>query len=242
MPPPPAHLPDCPAGLENCPILPELRHLREEYRLLQEECQRLQKLSQTDPLTRLFNRGYLMISLEQEMERTRRTSFPTSLIMLDLDHFKRFNDTYGHQFGDEVLCRVAVLLKDNIRKLDIPCRYGGEEFVVILPGTRLPQAVRLAVRLQETLAQSPPEARPGNTRLTASFGVETFTGREDLTSEAFLQQADRWLFMAKAQGRNMVCHRDSPRIDPEVGLTPEERRAFFTDETHHNGKAGGSYG
>ncbi len=242
MPPPPAHLPDCPAGLTTCPILPELRHLKEAYRLLQAECQRLQKLSQTDPLTRLFNRGYLMISLEQEMERTRRTSFPTSLIMLDLDYFKRLNDTYGHQFGDAVLCRVAVLLKDNIRKLDIPCRYGGEEFVVILPGTRLPQAVRLAVRLQETLAQSPLEARPGNPRLTASFGVETFTGREDLTSEAFLQRADRWLFMAKAQGRNMVCHRDSPRIDPEVGLTPEERRAFFTDETHHNGKAGGSYG
>ena len=163
MPPPPAQLPDCPAGLETCPVLPELRRLEEEYRLLQEECRRLQKLSQTDPLTRLFNRGYLMISLEQEMERTRRTGFPTSLIMLDLDHFKRLNDTYGHQFGDEVLCRVAVLLKDNIRKLDIPCRYGGEEFVVILPGTRLPQAVRLAVRLNDTLAQSWQEDKPGNT-------------------------------------------------------------------------------
>ncbi len=242
MPPPPAQLPDCPAGLETCPLLPELRRLEEEHRLLQEECRRLQKLSQTDPLTRLFNRGYLMISLEQEMERTRRTGFPTSLIMLDLDHFKRLNDTYGHQFGDEVLCRVAVLLKDNIRKLDIPCRYGGEEFVVILPGTRLPQAVRLAVRLNDTLARSWQEDKPGYLRLTASFGVETFTGREDLTSEAFLQQADRWLFMAKAQGRNTVCHRDSPRIGPEVGLTPEERRAFFSDETYHNGKAGGSYG
>jgi diguanylate cyclase (GGDEF)-like protein len=239
---PPAHPAACPAGLEVCPVLPELQRLEEQCRLLQEECRRLQKLSQTDPLTRLYNRGYLVTSLDQEMERTRRTSFPTSLIMLDLDHFKRLNDTHGHQFGDEVLCQVAVVLKDNIRKLDIPCRYGGEEFVVILPGTRLPQAVRLAVRLKNTLAQCWQESWPRGTRITASFGVETFTGREDMTSEAFLQQADRWLFMAKAQGRNTVCHRDSPPVDPEVGLTPEERRSLFPENYHPKGKAGGSYG
>ena len=233
--PPPAHLPVCPAGMEACPLLPELLRL-------QEECQRLQKLSQTDPLTGLYNRRYMLMALDQEMERTRRTGLPTSVIMFDLDHFKRLNDTYGHQFGDAVLSRVAVLLKENLRKLDIPCRYGGEEFAVILPGTRLPQAVRLAVRLKDTLAQSWQEPRGGSGRLTASFGVETFTGRQDLDPGTLLKEADRWLFMAKAQGRNTVCHHDSPRIGPEISLTREEHRAFFPEDNPHDGKAGGSYG
>ncbi len=232
---PPAHPYACPVGMEICPVCSELLRL-------QEECRRLQELSQTDPLTGLYNRRYLMMSLDQEMERTRRTGLPTSVIMLDLDHFKRLNDTYGHQFGDLMLCRVADLLRDNLRKLDIPCRYGGEEFALVLPGTRLPQAVRLAVRLKDTLAQSWEEPRDWSGRLTASFGVDTFTGRLDLTPEAFLQQADRWLFVAKARGRNTVCHPDSPQVGPEIELTRAERRAFFCADNPHNGRAGGSYG
>ncbi len=238
----PVCLPVCPAGVEVCPVLAEFQRLQEECQRLQQECRRLQELSHTDPLTGLYNRRYLLMSLDQEMERTRRTGLPTSVIMLDLDHFKCLNDTYGHRFGDSVLVRVAALLKDNIRKLDVPCRYGGEEFAVIRPGTRLPQAVRLAVRLKDALAQSWHEPGEENGRLTASFGVETFTGRQDLTPETFLQEADRWLFLAKAQGRNTVCHRDSPQVGPAVGLSREEHRAFFPEVNPHDGKAGGSYG
>jgi diguanylate cyclase (GGDEF)-like protein len=183
-----------------------------------------------------------MMSLDQEMERTRRTGLPTSLIMLDLDHFKRLNDTYGHQFGDAVLIRVAVLLKENVRKLDVSCRYGGEEFAVILPGTRLPQAVRLAERLRNVLAKSWQEPQRGKRGITASFGVETFTSRDNMTPKAFLRQADRWLYLAKAQGRNTVCHRASPQAGPETGLTPEERRIFLSREKLHDDKAEGSYG
>jgi two-component system cell cycle response regulator len=215
-----------------------------EFLRLQEECRRLRELSHTYPLTGLYNRRYLMMSLDQEMERTRRTGLPTGLIMLDLDHFKRLNDTYGHHFGDAVLVRVAVLLKENVRKLDVSCRYGGEEFAVILPGTRLPQAVRLATRLRDTLAGSWQEPRGGNGRLTASFGVETFTGRDNMTPKGFLRQADRWLFLAKAQGRNTVCHRDSPQVGPAIGLTPEERRIFLSGENpqEDRAEAEGSYG
>lgn len=227
--------PTCSQGMELCPVLSELLALREE-------CRRLRELAQTDALTGLYNRRYLMKSLDQEMERTRRTNLPTSLIMLDLDHFKRLNDMYGHKFGDEVLSRVANLLKNNLRKLDIPCRYGGEEFALVLPGTRLSQGMILAMRLQEILAQSweDPQGRP--LQLTASFGVDAFTGKEDLSPETLLQQADRWLFMAKARGRNTVCSPDSPQVAPEAGLTPEERRAFLFPTTTHNDKAGGSYG
>jgi two-component system cell cycle response regulator len=233
--PPLARPPVCPAGMEVCPVM-------SEFLRLQEECRRLQELSQTDPLTGLYNRRYLMMSLDQEMERTRRTGLPTGLIMLDLDHFKRLNDTYGHHFGDAVLVRVAVLLKENVRKLDAPCRYGGEEFALILPGTRLPHALRMAVRLKDTIAQSLKEPRGASGRLTASFGVETFTGRQDMTSNDFLRQADRWLFLAKARGRNTVCHRDSPQVGPDMGLTPEERRAFFSADNPQDGRADGSYG
>lgn len=239
--PPPVRLAVCPTMPEACPVLTEIGRLQEECRRLQEECRRLQKLSQTDPLTGLFNRRYLMASLDQEMERSRRTGLPTSLIMMDLDHFKRINDTYGHPFGDTVLCHVATVLKDNIRKLDIPCRYGGEEFAVILPGTRLPQAVQLATRLRETLVQSWEEPRDGPGRLSASFGVDTFTGRQESSRKKFVQQADRWLFEAKAQGRNTVCHPGSPQ-QQDAGLTPEEQRALFSADTSQAVKAGESYG
>ncbi len=233
--PPLVRPPTCPAGMDGCPVLAELLSI-------QEECRRLQELAQTDSLTGLYNRRYLMKSLDQEMERTRRTGLPTSLIMLDLDHFKRFNDTYGHQFGDTVLQRVAHIFKDSVRKLDIPCRYGGDEFALLLPGTRLPQAVRLAERLKETLARYREKMQERPARVTASFGVDAFTGREDLTPETFLQHTDRWLFVAKARGRNIVCHSGLTQITPEVGLTPEERRAFLFPSTSHKGRTGGSYG
>jgi hypothetical protein len=102
--------------------------------------------------------------------------------------------------------------------------------------------VRLAVRLKDTLANSWQEPRGGNGVLTASFGVDSFTGREDLTPKALLQQADRWLLLAKARGRNTVCHPDSPRFGPEIGLTREEYQALFPKEHPHTGRAGGSYG
>jgi len=232
---PRARPPACPAGRADCP-------LRSEFLRLQEECRRLQKLSQTDPLTGLSNRRHLMACLDLEMERTRRTGLPTSLIMMDLDHFKRLNDTYGHQFGDAALRRVALILKDNVRKLDVCCRYGGEEFALVLPGTRQPQAVRLAHRLKDALARSWQEPRGQTGRLTASFGVATFTGHQDLTPEDFLRQADRWLFLAKAQGRDTVCHRGCFEGDPGIGLTPEEYRALFSINSPQDGKAGGTYG
>lgn len=224
----------CPAGMEVCPVL-------EEALRLKKECQRLKELTQTDPLTGSFNRRQLMASLDREMERTRRTGLPACLIMIDLDHFKRLNDTCGHQFGDAVLRRVACLIKDNVRKLDIPCRYGGDEFAVVLPGTRLPQAVRLAERLKAKLAQAWVDPQGQNGQLTASFGVDTFTSREELTPEAFLQRADHWLFLAKARGGNSVCHPESVQAAGEAGLSRNERRAFLLPDNLSD-KVGESYG
>lgn len=204
--------------------------LHQEVQRLQDECQRLLELSQTDPLTGLFNRGYFITALGNEMERTRRTGFPTGLMMIYLDHFKKINDVYGHQVGDEVLRWVSRVWEENIRRLDIPCRYGGEEFAIILPGTRLPQAVALAQRLRTTLAAAVfPLGNGLALSLTASFGVDGYTAQEDLTIEGFIQRADRFLLEAKAQGRNRVWHRESDPTLALTGITLAERAELFPE-------------
>ena len=137
---------ECPVGEVQCQFLDELIKLREEV-------EELSTLVRTDPLTELSNFRHFTQSLEMEMERTRRTAYPTSVIMLDLDYFKKINDTWGHDLGNKVLVQTAVLIRQTVRKLDIPCRYGGEEFVIILPNTDLPAAIGLAERLRFSIDQ-----------------------------------------------------------------------------------------
>lgn len=210
----------CPLGAEDCPICAAARQL-------QDECERLRELSQTDPLTGLFNRRYLMSALDQEMERTRRSVLPTSLIMLDLDHFKRVNDTYGHHAGDEALKWASGLWRHNLRRIDIPCRYGGEEFAIILPGTRLMTAVKVANRLRTILQDSPVLIHAQKVILTASFGVDTFTASEDLSVKAFLKRTDRYLLEAKFKGRNQVCFQKPEVTKPTPEVTTDERSALY---------------
>lgn len=210
----------CPFGAVDCAIW-------EEAQRLQYECERLRELSHTDPLTGLFNRRYMKNALDQEMERTRRTGLPTSLIMIDLDYFKRINDTYGHQAGDEALKWVSQVWRKTLRRIDIPCRYGGEEFAVILPGTRLQAALRVARRLQANLRNSPLQLPGRKVFLTASFGVDTYQPRDDLTVRGFLRRADRYLLEAKVKGRDQI-RSQNPEIDRRTAeVTMDERSALF---------------
>lgn len=210
----------CPFGAEDCPLCAEVQRL-------QSECERLRELSHTDPLTGLFNRRYLMAALDQERERTRRTGLPTSLIMIDLDHFKRINDTYGHQAGDEALKWTSQVWRKTLRRIDILCRYGGEEFAVILPGTRLTAAVRAAKRLQTVLEKSPVALLGRSVALTASFGVDTYLHTEELTSRAFIKRTDRYLLEAKIKGRNQVCCRKPEKARQTMEVTVDERAALY---------------
>jgi len=210
----------CPFGAEDCPLCAEVQRL-------QSECERLRELSHTDPLTGLFNRRYLMAALDQERERTRRTGLPTSLIMIDLDHFKRINDTYGHQAGDEALKWTSQVWRKTLRRIDILCRYGGEEFAVILPGTRLTAAVRAAKRLQTALEKSPVTLLGRSVALTASFGVDTYLHTEELTSRAFIKRTDRYLLEAKIKGRNQVCCRKPEKARQTMEVTVDERAALY---------------
>ena len=183
--------------------------------------------SQVDPLTGLFNFFYLMQALAMEMERTRRTAMPTGLIMIDMDHFKFINDQYGHQCGNEALRRTSRILRTSIRLIDIPCRFGGEEFTLILPGTSLPQAVRTAERLRRTLEETPLEVNGDQVILTASFGVDVFKPRQTLTPDEFIDRADQYLLKAKRQGRNQVCYEENVPATTPPGVSSAERAALF---------------
>jgi diguanylate cyclase (GGDEF)-like protein len=210
----------CPTGNRACSVHVELDRLREE-------CERLRNLSLIDTLTGLYNFRYLRTALDVEMERTRRTSVPTSLLMVDLDYFKHVNDTYGHECGNKALQWVSDFFSKNLRDLDIPCRYGGEEFTIILPSTRLPEAGRIAERLRVGLKDSRVELDGGHIQLTASFGVSAYKGRRRLSAEELIKRADRYLLEAKIKGRNRVCSEPFEEIDARTEVTEEERRTLY---------------
>lgn len=166
----------------------------------------IEKLSVTDPLLGTFNRRYLHERLPQEAARSRRYEQPLSLVMADLDHFKKINDTYGHQSGDLVLQHAVDLARSALRVSDWIARYGGEEFVIVLPETPLLGAYAVAERMRRMCSETPVELPGTRLLVTASFGVATIDGvaasSED--AEAMLRQADQALYESKRAGRNRV--------------------------------------
>lgn len=179
----------------------------------------------TDPLTGLYNVRYFRQALEQELERTHRTRISTAIMMIDLDHFKQINDTHGHEVGNLVLKQTARLIRDTTRKLDIQCRYGGEEFVVILPSTELMLAAHVAQRLRESIESTPIFlADDSAVSVTASIGLALHSADEPLTATALINTADEQLYRAKAMGRNQVCY---PRVKvPDTQVSGDEKDAL----------------
>jgi diguanylate cyclase (GGDEF)-like protein len=157
-----------------------------------------------DPLTGLYNRRYMEESLERELRRSMRKKSPLGVVMLDVDHFKRFNDTFGHEAGDSVLQAVAKLFRSQLRGEDVVCRFGGEEFTVILPEAS-PEATRQrAEQLREAVKQMVPNFRDQSLEaITLSIGVASFPENGN-TGEALLRKADSALYQAKQQGRDRV--------------------------------------
>ena len=162
----------------------------------------------TDQLTGLHNRRYMAGQLEALVRRAQRGGDPVAALMVDIDHFKKINDTYGHDVGDEVLREFAARLASNVRAIDLPCRYGGEEFTVIMPDTRLADAERIAERIRLHVAGAPFRVAQGREILTVtiSIGVAATLGETD-SPEALLKRADAAVYEAKAAGRNRVIAR-----------------------------------
>ncbi|MGH6987056.1 MAG: PleD family two-component system response regulator [Caulobacteraceae bacterium] len=164
------------------------------------------ELAVTDPLTGLHNRRYMTGQLRALVERARLEGEPVAALMIDLDRFKQINDCFGHDVGDEVLREFAVRLATNVRAVDLPCRYGGEEFMVIMPETGLADAERVAERIRLHVAGSSFRLAGELLTVTISIGVAASLGEND-SPEALLKRADAAVYEAKAAGRNLVIAR-----------------------------------
>ncbi len=214
----------CPLGETHCSIFDEVNKL-------QAQVTELTKQTRTDNLTGLFNQRHLITTLEHEIERTERSEMPTSLILLDIDHFKKVNDTYGHVVGDQAIVHIAKILGKTVRKLDIPCRYGGEEFAVVLPSTPLLIAKQIAERIRRTIADTPVQLQDSTLSITASLGVDTLFIRHKDTPTSFIERTDQHLYAAKHAGRN--CVRSAVIQGPKAQVGEDERSALFDNRDPH---------
>ena len=179
-------------------------------RELQQVNQRLEELASVDPLTGASNRRHFLEQARAEISRAKRQGLPVSVIMLDIDFFKSINDRYGHESGDQVLVALAATIHATLRGGDIFARMGGEEFIVMLPGQGLQEAMQMAERLRLLIAQNEVPGCPA--RITVSAGVAGLEhASEDIVD--LLRRADRGLYRAKHQGRNQVCAEQGPSPD-----------------------------
>jgi two-component system, cell cycle response regulator len=178
--------------------------LDEKNRELEDANRRLKKLSITDGLTGLFNHRHMQELLREEFERSKRSSDPVGVVMLDLDRFKQVNDTYGHPTGDIILFETAEILRETAREIDMLGRYGGEEFMVILPGSDEEAAARFAERVREHVADHLFRDGATEVRMTVSSGVAALPAARAESPSALLKQADEALYRAKGGGRNRV--------------------------------------
>jgi diguanylate cyclase (GGDEF)-like protein/PAS domain S-box-containing protein len=164
--------------------------------------QKIQDLSITDPLTGLFNRRKLHQELEREIKVARRYHHDLSLMMLDIDRFKALNDTFGHKTGDEILKGLSNLMRRMLREADTISRYGGEEFIVLLPNTGTEEAIGVSERLRKAVEENSIQWIDENQTITVSIGVTTYKNDEDMDS--LIKRADEALYLAKSKGRNRV--------------------------------------
>lgn len=193
------------------------RHLERWQRLLElrQSKEQLQKMALTDPLTKLGNRATFDMSLKQAAACTQRSGSPYSLLMIDLDHFKNFNDNYGHQTGDSVLRSVADAIRYSARDADICCRYGGEEFAVILPDTKANNAEVLAERIHKQVAKVSRKQPSGRMAITVSIGISC-ANRDSIHPAQLIEEADQALYLAKDNGRNRTETWQPDTIPPRM--------------------------
>lgn len=198
-----------------------LKRVLRERALNQERVQMMQalkKLSITDALTGLYNARHFYEQIKTEMDRFNRYGHELSLLLLDIDRFKVYNDTYGHLEGDKILAGIAQVIRSCLRKLDTAYRYGGEEFVVVLPETSGEEAHTVAERIRSAVADEPFPA-PGHPSvcITVSIGVTQYLREEPVSR--FVQRADAAMYQSKQAGRNQVCCIFQPLPEQPDGVT-----------------------
>ncbi len=213
----------CPVEEQRCPWLDEIESLRQNI-------EELNELVLTDALTGLYNYRHFEYVLQAEMDRSKRSGIPTSLVMIDLDYFKSINDTHGHENGNIVLKHVANILISEVRTTDVVCRYGGEEFAIIFPETHLHLAVKVADRIRETIAFTPVETSVGSINVTASMGASVYMKASILPIDEFIDSVDKYLYEAKQSGRNCICHIDYAELRAVTEVGFDERAMLFGND------------
>lgn len=171
---------------------------------LMETNRRLELLSITDGLTKLHNHRYFQDELVRAFEESERYDRPLSLAMIDIDYFKKVNDTYGHAVGDEILKGVANLYRESVRATDLVARYGGEEFAVMMPETNLEDALTFAEKIRALVEETPMQTQAGPLKITVSLGVASIPHSKIHTPKEVIVAADKALYRAKRNGRNQV--------------------------------------
>ncbi|HYC93085.1 MAG TPA: diguanylate cyclase [Thermoanaerobaculia bacterium] len=190
---------------------------------LLETNKRLELLSITDGLTKLHNHRYFQDELARAFEESQRYQRPLSLAMIDIDFFKKINDTYGHAVGDDVLKRAAALYRNSVRSTDLVARYGGEEFAVMMPETALQDGIAFAEKIRHLLESTPLETQAGPVTATVSVGVASVPHSRIHSAKELIVAADKALYRAKRNGRNQV--QAEKRRDPSrAPRTPEKEK------------------
>lgn len=187
-------------------LLLRIKRILKERRLSHDRAQMLQKLKKmaiTDSLTKLFNSRYFYTQLEMEIDRLNRYRHPLSLMLIDIDNFKDYNDRFGHLDGDKVLAEFGEIISNCLRGMDSAYRYGGEEFTILLPETPISEAVTVAERVQSTLAETRFISQSkAISHITVSIGITEYNPVEDLSS--FILRADRAMYLSKDKGKNRI--------------------------------------
>ena len=179
------------------------RNLKQNETALRNALEEVERLAITDSLTGLYNHRHLFELAGREFQRARRYQLPLSVMMVDIDEFKRVNDTYGHAIGDQVLQGVSESCRKELREVDVIGRYGGDEFVALLPETGLSAACQVAERLRKSIAEKVLDTKAGQITVTVSLGIAVLDD-EHLTPETLIDRADQALYVAKHNGRNRV--------------------------------------
>ena len=188
-------------------------HLKYKQKQIQKFTLLLKNQIDIDPMTGLYNRRKFYKVLDREIHRAQRENIPLSLIFFDIDHFKQVNDQYGHDFGDQVIKYIAEILQSSCRKYDIPTRWGGEEFVILLLGSDQNSAFIFGDRIRNKFASHPMELNGDNHYFTLSGGISTLEINDDI--ESFIQKADEAMCLAKQSGRNKICSSKEIELDQE---------------------------
>ncbi|MFW5498327.1 MULTISPECIES: GGDEF domain-containing protein [unclassified Maridesulfovibrio] len=220
-------------GLNDWMTVPLDRNMAPHLNHVQSVLQELSYKTEHDPLTGLSNRRVFERTLDQEIERTRRNKTPLTLAILDLDNFKKINDTWGHLKGDEVLIDFADLLSQNSRRYDLVARIGGEEFAIILSGVGLVKAKQLLERLLDKV-RALTFTKPGSNEtfsITCSAGISCFKGMVEIEMQELVSKADKALYEAKESGKDQVCSADIldfETVTKETLVHANEKKFLFT--------------